>query len=156
MYRLAQLNIGRMLAPLDSPVMAEFMGRLDEINALADAAPGFVWRLQDDAGNATSLRPYDDEWVIVNLSVWESAEQLKAFTYQTAHADVMRKRRQWFEAHTEMYFVMWWIPAGHIPDAVEARARLDYLQTHGESEHAFTFKQLYPAPSIPPVPAATT
>src|SRR5437762_5260754 len=96
-YQIAQLNIGRILAPMDSPTMAEFAGRLDEINAMADSTPGFVWRLQDAAGNATALRPFEDDWLLVNMSVWESVEQLKTFTYQTAHAEVMRKRRQWFE-----------------------------------------------------------
>jgi heme-degrading monooxygenase HmoA len=145
-FQLAQLNIGRMLAPLDSPTMAEFMARLDDINALAESAPGFVWRLQDEAGNATSLRPFDDDWLIVNMSVWESVEQLKAFTYTTAHAEVMRKRRNWFEPHTEMYLVLWWIPAGHIPSLQEAKERLAQLQKHGESEHAFTFKKTFAAP----------
>lgn len=142
-YHLAQLNIGRMLAPMDSPTMAGFVARLDDINALADNAPGFVWRLQDEAGNATALRPYEDEWIIINMSVWESVEQLKAFTYSTGHAGVMRGRRQWFEPHTEMYFVMWWIPAGHIPTPQEARERLDYLQAHGETSHAFTFRTMF-------------
>lgn len=141
-FYLAQLNIARMLAPLASPTMAEFVSRLDEINALADGAPGFVWRLQTESGNATEIKAFDDEWLIVNLSVWESVEQLKTFAYNTAHADVMRKRRQWFEPHTEMYFVMWWVPAGHIPTLEEAKARLEHLQTHGESEHAFTFKKI--------------
>lgn len=142
-HYLAQLNIGRMLAPMDSPTMAGFVARLDDINALADAAPGFVWRLQDEAGNATALRPFEDEWTIINMSVWESVEQLRAFTYSTDHANVMRGRRQWFEPHTEMYFVMWWIPAGHIPTPQEARERLDYLQAHGESPYAFTFRKTF-------------
>lgn len=146
-YHLAQLNIGRMIAPLDSPTMAGFVGRLDDINALAEKTPGYVWRLQDEAGNATALRPFDDDWVIVNLTVWESVEALKAFTFATAHADVMRNRRQWFEPHTDMYFVMWWIPAGHIPSTDEAKERLRYLQAHGESEYAFTFKHAFPAPA---------
>lgn len=153
-FQLAQLNIGRMLAPLDSPTMAEFMARLDDINALADGTPGFVWRLQDEAGNATGLRPYEDDWLIINMSVWESADALKTFTYATAHADVMRKRRQWFEPHTEMYFVMWWIPAGHIPTPDEAKERLAHLQAHGESELAFTFKHIFPAPVTSAVPHA--
>lgn len=142
-HYLAQLNIGRMLAPMDSPTMAGFVARLDDINALADAAPGFVWRLQDEAGNATALRPFEDEWTIINMSVWESVAALRAFTYSTDHANVMRGRRQWFEPHTEMYFVMWWIPAGHIPTPQEARERLDYLQAHGESPYAFTFRKTF-------------
>jgi hypothetical protein len=143
MFQLAQLNIARMLALLDSPTMSEFVARLDDINALADVAPGFVWRLQDAEGNATALRPFDDDWLIVNMSVWESVEQLKAFTYNSNHAAVMRKRRQWFEPHTEMYFVMWWIPAGHIPTLPEAKERLKHLQQHGESEYAFTFRKVF-------------
>jgi hypothetical protein len=148
-YHLAQLNIGRILAPIDSPTMAGFTGRLDEINALADAAPGFVWRLQDEAGNATAYRPYDDEWLLVNMSVWESVETLKAFTYDAPHAGVMRGRRQWFEPHTEMYFVMWWIPAGHIPTVQEAKERLEYLQKHGDTSYAFTFKKTFEPEPVP-------
>jgi hypothetical protein len=143
MYHLAQLNIGRILAPIDSPVMAEFMGRLDEINALAEAAPGFVWRLQSEEGNATAIRPFEDNWLLLNMSVWESVESLKAYTYGTAHAEVMRKRRQWFEPHTDTYLVMWWVPAGHIPDVTEARERLAHLQAHGETPYAFTFKKTF-------------
>ena len=142
-FHLAQLNIGRMLAPMDSPTMAGFAARLDDINALADGASGFVWRLQDAAGNATALRPFEDEWIIVNLSVWESVAALKTFTYSTDHANVMRGRRQWFEPHTEMYFVMWWIPAGHIPTPQQARERLNYLQAHGASPYAFTFQNVF-------------
>lgn len=139
---LAQLNIARMRGARDSEIMSEFFARLDEINALADNAPGFVWRLQSESGNATDIQAFDDEWLIVNMSVWESPDALKAFTYNTAHADVMRQRRQWFEPHTAAYLVLWWIPAGHIPTVHEAKARLQYLKTHGESEYAFTFKQL--------------
>lgn len=145
-YQLAQLNIGRILAPMDSPTMAGFAARLDDINALADNSEGFVWRLQDEAGNATALRPFDDDWLLVNMSVWESVEPLKTFTYQTAHAEVMRKRRQWFEPHTEMYFVLWWIPAGHIPTLEEAKERLKHLQANGDSEYAFTFKRVFAPP----------
>lgn len=145
-YHLAQLNIGRILAPMDSPTMAGFVARLDEINALADNAPGFVWRLQSASGNATDIKAFDDDWLLVNMSVWESVQELKTFTYKTAHAEVMRGRRQWFEPQTEMYFVMWWIPAGHIPTLEEAKERLEHLRAKGETEYAFTFKQPFPAP----------
>jgi hypothetical protein len=145
-YRLAQLNIARMLAPLDSPQMAEFVARLAPINALAEASPGFVWRLQDDAGDATSIRAFDDDWIIVNMTVWESVETLREFAYQGGHAGVMRRRREWFEPQRMAYMVMWWIPAGHIPTLEEARARLEHLQAQGESEHAFTFRRVYPPP----------
>lgn len=144
--QLAQLNIARMRGTRDSEIMAEFFARLDEINTLGDRAPGFVWRLQTESGNATDIQAFDDDWLIVNMSVWESADALKAFTYHSAHADVMRQRRQWFEAHTEAYFVMWWIPAGHVPTVNEAKERLQHLQAHGESEYAFTYKQLFAAP----------
>ncbi len=148
-YHLAQLNIGRILAPMDSPTMAGFANRLDEINALADAAPGFVWRMQDTSGNNTAYRPLqEDDWLLINMSVWESVETLKAYTYGAEHASVMRGRRQWFEPHTEMYFVMWWIPAGQIPTVQEAMERLAHLQAHGDTAHAFTFKKTFaPQPS---------
>lgn len=145
-FHLAQLNIARILAPMDSPTMAGFAARLDDINALADSAPGFVWRLQTESGNATEIKAFNDDWLLVNMSVWESVEQLKTFTYNTAHAEVMRQRRQWFEPHTEMYMALWWIPAGHIPTVEEAKERLSHLQKNGESEYAFTFKRVFSAP----------
>lgn len=108
-YHLAQVNIAQMLAPLDDPVMVGFVARLDEINALADKSPGFIWRLQSEVGeaSATYLRPFDDDMIIVNLSVWESVEQLKQFVYKTAHAEVMRQRREWFEKFAGMYQALW-------------------------------------------------
>jgi len=143
-YHIAQVNIARMLAPLDDPIMAEFVALLAEINALADNSPGFVWRLQTEQGNATYLRPYDDDRILFNLSVWESVEQLKAYVYKSAHSHVMRRRRQWFEKFEGMYLALWWVKAGHIPTVAEAKLRLDYLREHGESEHAFTFKRPLP------------
>ena len=142
-FQLAELNIGRMVAPLDSEVMAEFVNSLDEINALAEQSPGFVWRLVDENNNATSLRPFEDDWLIVNMSVWQSVETLKAFAYNTRHSEYLRKRRQWFEAHSEAYFLMWWIPAGHIPTLEDAKERLQYIQRHGDTPHAFTFKHVF-------------
>ena len=114
-FHLAQINVGRILGPIDSEIMSGFVSQLAEINALAEATPGFVWRLKTEAGDATAIRPYDDERVIVNMSVWESAEALHAYVYQSAHVDVMRRRREWFARMTESYMVLWWIPAGHIP-----------------------------------------
>src|SRR5215831_7752287 len=96
-FHVAQVNIARMNAALDDPVMAGFVARLDEINALADRSPGFVWRLQTSAGNATYLRPYDDDRILFNLSVWRTIEQLKQFVYVSAHAQLLRQRREWFE-----------------------------------------------------------
>jgi hypothetical protein len=143
LYHLAQVNIARMLAPLTDPIMEEFVARLDEINALADQSPGFVWRLQGEAGDApaTYLRPYDDDRILFNLSVWESIEQLKEYAYKTAHGEVMRQRQQWFEKLDSMFQAMWWVEAGHIPTIAEAKQRLEYIQKHGETAHAFTFKR---------------
>ncbi len=142
-YHLAQLNIGRMLAAIDDPIMAEFVANLDRINALADGASGFVWRLQSDSGNATEFRPFADEMLIVNMSVWESLETLKDYVYKSAHAEIMRNRRQWFEKMDEVFTVLWWIPAGTIPTVEEAKARLESLRQHGETPYAFSFRRSF-------------
>jgi heme-degrading monooxygenase HmoA len=142
-YHLAQVNIARMKASLTDPIMAEFVAQLDEINAFADSHPGFIWRLKTDAGNATELRPYEDDRILFNLSVWKSAEQLKNYVYSNAHGDVMRKRKQWFEKFSGIYYALWWIKAGHIPTIAEAKERLAYLDERGETQYAFTFKQVF-------------
>lgn len=147
---LAQVNIARMKGPLDSEVMAPFVARLDELNALADRSPGFVWRLQTPEGNATYVRAYDDDRIIVNLSVWESAEALKQYVYRSAHAEVLRSRREWFEHYDGPYMALWWVPAGHQPDVQEAKERLEHLAAHGPTEHAFTFRELAAMNSAPP------
>jgi hypothetical protein len=143
-HHIAQVNIARMHAPLDDPIMAGFVARLVEINVLADRSPGFIWRLQTEEGDATYLRPYNDDRILFNLSVWETIEHLKEYVYRTAHGEVMRQRRQWFEKFGGMYMALWWIEAGHIPSVVEAKVRLEYLQEHGETAHAFTFKRTFP------------
>jgi len=142
-YHIAQVNIGRVLAPLDDAVMAGFVGRLDEINALADRSPGFVWRLQTSEGNATYLRPYDDDRVLLNMSVWTSIEALRQYVYHTAHAELLRQRQAWFEKFTSAYTALWWVPAGHIPSIDEAKKRLAYLNDHGPTQFAFTFKMIF-------------
>lgn len=142
-FHIAQVNIARMKAPLDSPVMAGFVARLAEINALADGSPGFVWRLQTDEGDATYLRPYDDERILFNLSVWESVDALKTYVYKTAHAELLRDRRSWFEHFAAAYVALWWVPAGHIPGVDEAKKRLAHLDEHGPSQFAFTFKTVH-------------
>lgn len=144
-WHLAQLNIGRPLAPLDSPQLADFMNQLGEINALADAAPGFVWRLVGDSNNATDVRVDRYPGLIFNMSVWTSAEPLFDFVYRTAHTKVMARRREWFEK-IEVFQVLFWIPVGHTPTLDEAMARLEILRTRGPSPDAFTFKQRFPAP----------
>ena len=145
MYQLAEVNIARMLAPLDSPLMAGFVARLDAINALADASPGFVWRLQTSEGNATALRPYGDDLILVNLSLWADLPALSAFVYKSRHRQVLQRRSQWFERLNEFYVALWWVPSGHIPTVEEAKERLDYLRTHGESPYAFSFKKPFAA-----------
>jgi len=152
-YHLAQLNIGRILAPLDSPQLAGFMARLDEINALAEAAPGFVWRFQTEDGNATALRPYEDDRILVNFSVWTSAESLHAFVYRTVHVEVMRQRRQWFEQMDQTFLVLWWVPVGHRPTVQEAVERLDHLRRQGPTSYAFTFQQRFAPPDSATDPA---
>lgn len=142
---LAQLNIARPLAPLDSPLLADFMASLERINQLAEASEGFVWRLQSEAGDATGFTILDTS-TIPNLTVWESMETLHAFVYRSAHVDVMRHRRKWFEKMTEAFMVLWWIPAGHLPDLAEAQDKLMLLRERGPSPEAFTFRQPYPAP----------
>ena len=144
-YHIAQINIGRVKAPLEDPVMAGFLSRLDEINALADRSPGFVWRLQTSEGNATYFRPYEhDDRILLNMSVWESVEALQHYVYDTMHAELLRQRRDWFERFAGVYVALWWVPAGHIPGIDEAKKRLAHLETHGPTEFAFTFKQIFP------------
>ena len=145
-YHLAQINIARLLAPIDDPLLADFVAQLSPVNALADQSPGFVWRLQTESGDATSLKVYDDDMVIVNLTVWESVESLREFVYKSAHSGVMRDRRKWFEKFDGPYFAMWWIPAGHIPTKEEAKERMDYLRQHGDSPFVFSWKNIFPAP----------
>jgi Domain of unknown function (DUF3291) len=146
-YQLAQINVGRLRAPVDSPLVAEFMGALDPINALAEASPGFVWRFQTEDGNATAVRPYDDDSILVNMSVWTSAEALADFVYRSDHAGYLRRRREWFERMTEMIVALWWVPAGHIPTIEEGIARLDQLRAEGPGPDAFTFRDQHPSPS---------
>ena len=142
-YHIAQINIGRILAPLDTPVMADFMNNLDRINALADETPGFVWRLVGEGNNATSIRPYEDDRMLINMSVWENISVLREFVYRTAHAEFLGRRAEWFEKLGAPIMVLWWIPAGQIPTPQEGAAKLDYLEANGPTPLAFTFKKLF-------------
>jgi hypothetical protein len=142
-YHIAQVNIGRVKGPLEDPVMAGFVARLEEINALADGSPGFVWRLQTSAGNATYFRPYDDDRLLLNMSVWETVDALKSYVYHTAHAELLRQRHAWFEKFAGAYAALWWVPAGHIPGIDEAKKRLAHLDAHGPTQFAFTFKSVF-------------
>lgn len=143
-YHLAQVNIGRVKAPIEDPVMARFVARLDEINALAERSPGFVWRLQTSDGNATYFRPYPhDDRILINMSVWESVEALRHYVYKTAHAELLRQREAWFEKFAGMYMALWWVPAGHRPGMDEATKRLAHLEQYGPTQFAFTFKKTF-------------
>ncbi|HEX2113010.1 MAG TPA: DUF3291 domain-containing protein [Alphaproteobacteria bacterium] len=148
-WHIAQLNLARAVAPLDSPQLAEFVAALDAINALGEASPGFVWRLQGDVGNATDIKVSDDPNLIANMTVWDSVEALFQFVYRSGHTKVMARRREWFEKPTEAYQVLWWIPEGAIPTIEEAMARLRHLREHGATPHAFTFKDRFPPPDEP-------
>jgi hypothetical protein len=146
-HHVAQLNVGRLLAPLDDPATEGFVTALDTINALADSAPGFVWRLQTDEGDATAVRAYDDEFMIVNYSIWDSVDSLKTFVFDTEHRQLLRRRREWFEVLDEASVVLWWVRAGEIPPVGEAVARLDHLDANGPSPLAFTFREVHDPPS---------
>lgn len=145
-HELAQLNIGVIKGPMDSPVMADFAANLDRINAVAEASPGFVWRLQTDAGDATAIRPFDDENMLVNMSVWRDVAALNSYVYSSAHVELMRRRREWFEPMREAFLVLWWVPRGHRPSVEEAIARLETLRAKGPTAEAFTFRKAFAPP----------
>jgi hypothetical protein len=150
-FHLAQANVATMRAALEDPIMEGFRSQLDRINALADASPGFVWRLKTDAGNATDIRAYEDERVLFNMSVWESIEALHAYVYRSDHAGPLRERRQWFVPTAGPTIVLWWMPAGHLPTVEEAKQRFARLQSQGPSPEAFTFRTAYPPPGAPTI-----
>lgn len=146
-FQLAQVNIALAREPLDAPLLAEFVAALEPVNAAADAADGFVWRLQDESGDATSIQVFGDDRLIVNMSVWESLAALRAFVFTNrAHLDVMRRRREWFQG-MESYLALWWVPAGHRPSVAEAEERLRLIRSRGPSPDAFTFRRHFPPPS---------
>ena len=144
---LAQFNISREKASLDDPSMRDFIDSLDPINKLADRSKGFVWRLHDESGNATSIRAFDDRSIIFNLSVWQSVESLQQFVYHSQHAGVLKRRQEWFMPMSEHAYVLWWIPETHRPSIEEAKARLRHLQQNDETPYAFTFTQMYASKS---------
>jgi len=140
---LAQLNIGRLRYETSDPRMADFVDNLARVNAIADRIEGFVWRLQDASGNATDYRPYpDDHRMAINMSVWATVEAFETFVWQTVHKRFYGRREEWFEKLDGRYFVMWWVPAGHIPTVQEAIERLEHLRRHGPSDHAFGWDSL--------------
>jgi hypothetical protein len=143
-YHLAQLNIAWMKAPLASPQMADFVANLERINALAEGSPGYIWRLQDEAGDATAIRPFGDE-VLVNMSLWRDVQSLSDYVYKSAHTEMLKRRREWFERVEQAHQVLWWVPTGHRPSVDEAAERLAHLREHGATEHAFTFRHAFAA-----------
>jgi hypothetical protein len=144
-YQLAQLNIANMKAPLESPSMADFVANLQRINALAEASPGYIWRLQNEAGDATALRPFGDD-VLVNLSVWRNVQALSDYVYTSAHTKMLKRRQEWFSQVSAAHLVLWWVPAGHRPSVQEAAERLALSREQGASAQAFSFRQAFPAP----------
>jgi hypothetical protein len=147
-YRLAQVNVGRFIKPVEDPANADFVSALDQVNALAEASPGFVWRLTGEGNNATDIKPFpDDPNMAINMSVWESIDALAAFVYRNMeHRGVMRRRREWFE-ETKVYMALWWVPAGQLPTIEDAKAKLALLERLGPTQEAFTFRQPFAAPS---------
>ncbi|MFJ1971873.1 DUF3291 domain-containing protein [Streptomyces sp. NPDC087903] len=139
-FELAQVNLARLNAPLDSPQLKDFVDALDPVNADADAADGFVWRLESDSGNATDIAVFGDEWLIVNMSVWRDTDALTAYMYQGRHREMLARRREWFERVREAMTTLWWVPAGHRPTVAEAEQRLLHLRTHGATPYAFTLR----------------
>ncbi|KFG73723.1 DUF3291 domain-containing protein [Streptomyces mutabilis] len=150
-YELAQVNIARLEAPLDSPLMKDFVDSLDPVNADADAADGFVWRLQSEEGDATDIAVFDDPWLIINMSVWRDANALTAFMYRGRHREMLARRREWFDRVAQAMVALWWVPAGHRPTVAEAEARLLHLRAHGPTPYAFTLRTSFPAGTSVPV-----
>ena len=152
-WHLAQINVGRMVAPQGDPRVQGFFDALDEVNALAEASPGFVWRLVGEGNSATDIQPTIDPLLLMNMSVWEDAESLFGFVYRSSHTPVMSRRRDWFDRFEGAYMALWWIPAGTIPTINDDLSRLWHLDRFGPTPHAFTFKLRFPAPGVgaPPV-----
>ena len=153
-WHIAQVNIALLRAPLDAPELEGFVSMLAPINALADSSPGFVWRLQSEAGDATGIRAFDDDRIIVNLSVWETIEALGLFVFASRHIEVLRRRRDWFQKMADAHLALWWIPVGTTPTVEEAEHRVAVLRERGVSSDAFTLREPFPPPgSNIPVPS---
>ena len=142
-YHLAQINIGRIRAPLDDPIMADFVNNLIKINTLGHNTPGFVWQLLTEEGDSTGFHAFEDNRVLLNMTVWENIEVLYDFTYRSQHVEFFRRRREWFDKFDGLYLVLWWVPAGYHPTPEEAKEKLAHLEAHGPTPLAFTFKQRF-------------
>lgn len=151
-YHLAQINIGRIRAPMNDPIMDGFRLALERINALAEATPGFVWRLQTEEGDATSIHAFDDPMLLINMSVWTSLEALHGYVYASDHTPFVRARRQWFEPFVGPMLALWCVPEGHLPAIAEGKAKLALLGEKGPTAEAFTFRRPFPAPGAEPKP----
>jgi hypothetical protein len=138
--QLAQINIARMLAPLESQKMKEFRAFLAPVNLLAESSPGFIWRYSDENAHQFGM-PWEDEMIIVNMSVWQDMDTLHNFTYQTVHSYFIKSRKKWFHQLDHPHAVLWWVEDGHIPTLFEAKAKLELLEKNGPTAEAFLFQQ---------------
>ena len=145
-YQLAQINVALAWHEMDSIQMQGFVSRLEEIDSLADHAPGFVWRLQTEEGDSTSIRVFNDPLMLINLSVWEDVEALRQFVFKSAHVELLKNRAQWFRKMDTNYLALWWIPHGHVPSVEEAKEKLEYIRAHGPSQEAFNLAKPFPSP----------
>ena len=143
MAHLAQINVGKIVAPLDSQELKEFVDNLEPVNAIADAAPGFIWRLQDESGDATQIQVFDDPDIIVNMSTWQDLDSLKNFMFKTLHRDFLKRRREWFTPDRQPTYALWWVAERHQPSVQEGVERLLYLREHGASQYAFDFANTF-------------
>jgi hypothetical protein len=147
MYYLAQINIAKLIEPIDSPLLEDFVGDLDRINKIAEESKGFIWRLEDESGNALNVNPLNDPTLIVNMSVWETVEDLKKFVYYSGHIEVFIKRAKWFEKMNTPHMALWWVRKDELPSAEDAKNKLLELENHGESQSSFSFKKLFEMPT---------
>lgn len=143
-FHIAQVNVAQAKADMESELMHGFVSRLDEINALADRADGFIWRLKESSGSATAIRVFDDPLLLINISVWADLETLKHYVYKSLHVELIKDRDAWFNKLGQSHQALWWIPAGHIPNVEEAQKKLEYLRKFGPSAKAFTFTKPHP------------
>ena len=146
-YQLAEINIATFRVPMADPVNADFIANLDRVNALAEAAPGFVWRLVGEGNNALEIQAFANPNTAINMSVWTNMDALANFVYRSdGHREIMRRRKEWFD-RMEFHLALWWVPAGHRPTVTEGKERLESLSRVGPSAHAFSFNKPFPAPN---------
>jgi hypothetical protein len=150
-FHLAQVNVMHAKSPTDNAAMRSFVAELAPMNALADRSEGFVWRLQTEDGDATAIRPFDDDLALINMSVWQTQEHLWNYAYASQHLNVMRRRRQWVSRVADVVLALWWVDAGHIPTVDEAKLRLALLSDHGPTPAAFNFRHSFPPPEVVPL-----